>query len=199
MILGAAVIIVGDKNPERLAHARKVGFETINILKHDSLAEQIEQIVGDPRVDAAIDAVGFEASGHGHPDEAAPAAVLNSVDGHHLCRRRQWAFRDSTWLKIPGAANEDAKHGMLKIRFGKGWSKSLHFHTGQAPVLQYNRQLMQAILHDRLPIAKIVNATVISLDEAPNGYRNSIRARRRSTSSTLMELWGRGRRNVQSP
>ena len=29
---------------------------------------------------------------------------------------------------------------------------------------------MQAILHDRLPIAKIVNATVISLDEAPEGY-----------------------------
>jgi glutathione-independent formaldehyde dehydrogenase len=29
---------------------------------------------------------------------------------------------------------------------------------------------MQAILHDRLPIAKIVNATVISLDDAPDGY-----------------------------
>jgi glutathione-independent formaldehyde dehydrogenase len=31
---------------------------------------------------------------------------------------------------------------------------------------------MQAILHDRLPIAKIVNATVIRLDEAPTGYQN---------------------------
>jgi glutathione-independent formaldehyde dehydrogenase len=39
-------------------------------------------------------------------------------------------------------------------------------------VLQYNRQLMQAILHDRLPIAKIVNATVISLDDAPKGYQD---------------------------
>jgi glutathione-independent formaldehyde dehydrogenase len=37
-------------------------------------------------------------------------------------------------------------------------------------VLQYNRQLMQAILHDRLPIAKIVNATIINLDDAPQGY-----------------------------
>jgi glutathione-independent formaldehyde dehydrogenase len=58
------------------------------------------------------------------------------------------------------------------MQFGKGWSKSLHFHTGQAPVLQYNRQLMQAILHDRLPIAKIVNATVISLDQAVEGYKD---------------------------
>ena len=102
--------------------------------------------------------------------EAAPAAVLN-------------ALMDITFVAggvgipglyvvaDPGAPNEDSKHGVLKIRFGKGWSKSLHFHTGQAPVLQYNRQLMQAILHDRLPIAKIVNATVISLDEAPAGYK----------------------------
>jgi glutathione-independent formaldehyde dehydrogenase len=72
----------------------------------------------------------------------------------------------------PGAPNEDSKNGILKVRFGKGWSKSLHFHTGQAPVLQYNRQLMQAILHGRLPIAKIVNATIISLDEAPKGYQD---------------------------
>jgi glutathione-independent formaldehyde dehydrogenase len=74
-------------------------------------------------------------------------------------------------VQDPGAENEDSKNGILKIRIGKGWSKSLHFHTGQAPVLQYNRQLMQAILHDRLPISKIVNATVISLDDAPEGYK----------------------------
>ena len=39
-------------------------------------------------------------------------------------------------------------------------------------MLKYNYQLMQAILHDRLPIAKIVNATVISLDDAPQGYKD---------------------------
>ena len=58
------------------------------------------------------------------------------------------------------------------MRFGLGWAKSHRFFTGQTPVLKYNRQLMQAILHDRLPIAKIVNATVISLDEAPKGYQD---------------------------
>jgi hypothetical protein len=31
---------------------------------------------------------------------------------------------------------------------------------------------MQAILHDRLPIAKIVNATIISLDQAVEGYKD---------------------------
>jgi threonine dehydrogenase-like Zn-dependent dehydrogenase len=46
------------------------------------------------------------------------------------------------------------------------------FHTGQTPVLKYNRSLMQAILWDRVPIAKIVNVQVISLEEAPAGYRD---------------------------
>jgi glutathione-independent formaldehyde dehydrogenase len=58
------------------------------------------------------------------------------------------------------------------MRFGLGWAKSHRFYTGQTPVLKYNRQLMQAILHDRLPIAKIVNATVIPLKNAPTGYKD---------------------------
>ena len=36
--------------------------------------------------------------------------------------------------------------------------------------MRYNRQLMQAILHDRIPIADVVNAQVISLEDAPKGY-----------------------------
>lgn len=37
--------------------------------------------------------------------------------------------------------------------------------------MRYNRQLMMAILHDRVQIAKAVNATPIPLEEAPRGYR----------------------------
>ena len=37
-------------------------------------------------------------------------------------------------------------------------------------MLRYDRQLLQAILSDHLPIAKIVNARVITLDAAPEGY-----------------------------
>ena len=36
--------------------------------------------------------------------------------------------------------------------------------------MRYNYGLMKAILHDKVQIAKAVNATVISLDEAPQGY-----------------------------
>jgi glutathione-independent formaldehyde dehydrogenase len=68
--------------------------------------------------------------------------------------------------------DEDAKTGSLKIRIGLGWAKSHVFTTGQCPVMRYHRGLMRAILHDRVQIAKAVNATVISLDEAPQGYKD---------------------------
>jgi threonine dehydrogenase-like Zn-dependent dehydrogenase len=51
-----------------------------------------------------------------------------------------------------------------------GWAKSHSFHTGQTPVMKYNRQLMQAIMWDRIHIADIVGVEVISLDDAPKGY-----------------------------
>jgi len=67
---------------------------------------------------------------------------------------------------------ENAKIGQLGIRIGLGWAKSHFFTTGQCPVMKYHRQLMQAILHDKIKIAKAVNVTVISLDQAPQGYHD---------------------------
>ena len=70
----------------------------------------------------------------------------------------------------PGGIDDAAKHGSLSIKLGLGWAKSLSFTTGQCPVMRYHRRLMEMILRDRAQIAKAVNATVISLDEAPKGY-----------------------------
>jgi glutathione-independent formaldehyde dehydrogenase len=38
--------------------------------------------------------------------------------------------------------------------------------------MRYHRKLINAILNERCQIAKAVNATVISLDDAPQGYRD---------------------------
>src|SRR5678816_971282 len=50
-LLGAAVVMVGDMIPERLAQAKSFGCEPIDLRKDATLAEQIEQIVGEPTVD----------------------------------------------------------------------------------------------------------------------------------------------------
>lgn len=171
-LLGAAVVIVGDLIDERLAQARSFGCETIDLKQDATLPEQIEQILGVPEVDSAVDCVGFEAHGHGaDAAEERPATVLNSL----MEVGRAGASLGIPGLYVtgdPGAETEAAKEGRLVIRIGLGWAKSHSFHTGQCPVMRYHRQLMQAILYDKVAIAEAVNATVIRLDDAPAGYQD---------------------------
>ena len=168
-LLGAAVVIVADLNEERLAQARTFGCETVDVSEGDP-KDQIEQILGVPEVDCGVDAVGFEARGHGaDAGQEAPATVLNSLmeitaAGGALGIPGLYVTGD------PGGIDAAAKVGSLSLSLGTGWAKSLSFTTGQCPVMRYNHGLMMAILHDRVQIAKAVNATTISLDQAPHGY-----------------------------
>jgi glutathione-independent formaldehyde dehydrogenase len=170
-LLGAAVVIVGDLIPERLEQARSFGCETIDVSKGEP-KEQIEQILGVPEVDAAVDAVGFEARGHGSDaDHEAPATVLNSL--MDLTRAAGKLGIPGLYVTgDPGGVDEAAKIGSLSLRIGLGWAKSHGFTTGQCPVMRYHHGLMQMILNDRAQIAKAVNATIITLDEAPDGYKD---------------------------
>ncbi|NHN54503.1 formaldehyde dehydrogenase, glutathione-independent [Calidifontibacter sp. DB0510] len=168
-LLGASVVIVGDMNAERLAQARSFGCETVDLSSDGELVDQIEKITGEPEVDAAVDAVGFEARGHGEGADEAPATVLNDA----MTVARAGAGIGIPGLYVtgdPGAADDNAKEGTLGMRLGLGWAKSHSFATGQCPVKRYNRGLMNMILAGKAEIAKAVNATVISLDQAPEGY-----------------------------
>ena len=171
-LLGAAVVIVGDMIADRLAQARSFGCETVDLTQGTSIEEQIAEIVGEPLVDCAVDCVGFEARGHG-ADSAVeqPATVLNAL----MTITRAGGALGIPGLYVtedPGGVDDNAKFGRLSIRIGLGWAKSHEFTTGQCPVMKYHRQLMMAILHDKVQIAKAVNATVITLDDAPSGYKD---------------------------
>ena len=171
-LLGAAVVIVGDMIPDRLAQARSFGCETVDLTKDASLEDQIAEIIGEPLVDCGVDCVGFEARGHG-TDAAVerPATVLNSL----MTVTRAGGALGIPGLYVtedPGGVDENAQFGRLSIRIGLGWAKSHEFTTGQCPVMKYHRGLMMAILHDKVQIAKAVNATVITLDDAPTGYKD---------------------------
>jgi glutathione-independent formaldehyde dehydrogenase len=168
-LLGAATVIVGDMNPARLEQAASFGCATADLSTGNDLADIIADIVGEPVVDAAVDAVGFEARGHGRDAEEEPATVLNDI----MNVARAGAALGIPGLYVtgdPGARDNAAKQGQIGVRLGLGWAKSHTFVTGQCPVKQYNRQLMNLILADKAHIAKAVNATTISLDDAPRGY-----------------------------
>ena len=163
-------MIVGDQNPDRLRVLKDAGFETVDLCSGTPLPDQIEAILGSREVDCGVDAVGFEARGHGEgATKEAPATVLNSLmeitaSGGAIGIPGLYVTGD------PGGIDEAAKVGALSLSLGTGWAKSLSFTTGQCPVMRYNHGLMKAILHDKVQIAKAVNATVITLDDAPQGY-----------------------------
>jgi glutathione-independent formaldehyde dehydrogenase len=170
-LLGASVVMIGDMQQQRLQHAKSVGFIPVDLTKSDKLQELIEPILGVPEVDAAIDAVGFEAHGTGKDvGQEKPAVVLNAL----MTITRPAGRIGIPGLYVtedPGSKDKAAQQGSLSLRFGLGWAKSQALFTGQTPVLKYNGLLMSAILHDRIQIAKVVNATVIPLDDAPRGYQ----------------------------
>jgi len=171
-LLGAACVIVGDLIPERLAQAKSFGCETVDISKSASVGDQIAQILGVPEVDCGVDCVGFEARGHGAgAKKEAPATVLNSL----MTITRAGGGVGIPGLYVtddPGGIDDAAKTGNLSIRIGLGWAKSHYFYTGQCPVMKYNRNLMMAILYDKIHIAKAVNVQVIGLDQGPSGYKD---------------------------
>jgi glutathione-independent formaldehyde dehydrogenase len=149
-LLGAAVVIVGDMNPDRLQQARSFGCETVNLGQGGELSEK---------------------RGHGASAGEAPATVLNDL----MTVARAGAQLGIPGLYVtgdPGGIDQHAKIGQLGIRIGLGWAKSHSFATGQCPVMQYNRALMMAILHEKVHIARAVNATVIRLNKAPQGYKD---------------------------
>src|SRR2546422_967163 len=140
-LLGAAVVIVGDMIPERLAQARSFGCETIDLRERIPLGERVAQILGVPEVDSAVDCVGFEAKGQAEQaGTEQPATVLNSL----MALTRAGGAIGIPGLYVtddPGAKDSNAQKGVLGLRIGLGWAKSHSFGTGQCPVLRYNRQL----------------------------------------------------------
>ena len=171
-LLGAACVIVGDLLPERLELVRRAGFETVDLTKDGSVADQIEQILGRREVDCGVDAVGFEAHGHGSEDfrQENPQAVLNDL--FDVVRAGGGIGIPGIYVPgDPGGRDASAQHGQLTLNWGQGWLKSLRIQTGMAPVSQYNRQIMEAILWGRIDLQTIMDIEVIALDEAPAAYQ----------------------------
>ena len=169
-LLGASCIIVGDMNTERLALVKKAGYEVVDLSKDTPLPDQIEAILKDREVDCGVDAVGFECHGQASSKNQ-PEAVLNALmqvvragDGGMGCV--------GVYSEVDTKADSEAhKQGKLLLDFGKAWIKSPKLTVGQCPVMRYNRDLMMAILWDRMPyLREVVNPEVISLDQAVEAY-----------------------------
>lgn len=169
-LLGASCIIVGDYYQDRLDLVKNNGCETIDLNKDIPLPDQIEAILGEPEVDCAVDYVGSEAHGVGaEANEALPAAAINQV--MEATRAGGATGVIGVYGPDPLAPTKAEQQGTFPLDFGKVWIKSPRVSAGQAPIMHYHRELMMAILWDRMPyLSPMLNTKVISLDEAPDAY-----------------------------
>jgi len=126
--LGAACVIVGDMIEERLAQAESFGCETINLATHGNLAEQIEQILGVPEVDCAVDCVGFEARGHGADAATEKPAPCSTRSWKSPARPAASASPASTSPATPAAWTRTPRSAMLGIRIGLAGPRATPSH-----------------------------------------------------------------------
>lgn len=172
-LLGASCIIVGDRNPARLELVRKAGYETVHTNNDIPVADQIEAILGDREVDCGVDAVGLEAHGNGDEDgENHAEAVMNTLFEVVRAGGAMGVPGIYTNLDPLGPKDELSKKGELPLAFSKAWIKSPKLTGGQAPIKKYNRDLMMAILWDRMPyLGEVVNTEVVAMDDAVGAYK----------------------------
>lgn len=165
-LLGAQQIFMVDHHQYRLDFAlRTYGVIPINFDEIDDPASAIiEQTEGYRGVDAAIDAVGFEAKG-----STLETALTNlKLEGSSGAALRQCiaAVRRGGTVSVPGVY-AGFIHGFL---FGDVFEKGLTFKTGQTHVQSYLPTLIELILRGDLH-PDIIISHRLSLENAAEGYR----------------------------
>jgi glutathione-independent formaldehyde dehydrogenase len=171
-LLGASYIFCGDFEQGRLDNAAKLGAIPVNLGK-EKLQDKVKATLGKAEVDCGVDCVGFESCGpHGQKrtSDEERSEVLNTI--FSITKFGGGVGIPGLYLPAdPGAATEYGKKGMYLLDFGNAWNKSLFIQGGQCPVMKWNRLLLEDILAGRTEVAKYLNPTVISLDEAPQAYK----------------------------
>ena len=164
-LLGAEQIFMVDQFAHRLQFAQEAyGVTPIDFTQDDDPAATIiEQTAGHRGVDAAIDAVGFEAKGSTTETVLATLKLETSVG--KVLRQCIAAVRQGGVVSVPGVY-AGFLHGFL---FGDAFDKGLTFKMGQTHVQALLPQLLDHIEQGRLS-PEIIISHRLPLAEAAKGY-----------------------------
>jgi len=163
-MLGVETIFMVDHHPYRLEFARTAhNVIPINFDEVDA-AEVIIEHTDRRGVDAAIDAVGFEAKGSAL-ETTLTALKLEGSSGKAL-RQCIAAVRRGGTVSVPGVY-AGFIHGFL---FGDAFEKGIGFKTGQTHVQRFMPELLSFIEEGRLHPEVIISHRM-SLERAAEGYK----------------------------
>jgi threonine dehydrogenase-like Zn-dependent dehydrogenase len=165
---GAGRVIAIDEYPERLALARdRVGAETLNFAELDSVVNALRDMTGGRGPDAAIDAVGLEASSHGLVGmyDRVKTLGMMQTDRPTALRQAITAVRNGGIVSVAGVYG-----GVIdKFPMGAVVNRALTIRSGQTPVHRYMKPLLQRIEKGEIDPSFIITHRM-NLSEAAHGY-----------------------------
>jgi threonine dehydrogenase-like Zn-dependent dehydrogenase len=162
--LGAGRVIGVDYVPERLALAAKYGVETIDFTAVDDVKELVLELTGGRGVDAAIDAVGMEASG------SLVASILQTtklqIDRANALRECMASIRRGGTLSISGVYA-----GPIQMfELGDLFDMQIQVRMGQANVRMWVDDIVPLLGEDDPLGTEDLATHTMPLEDAPLGY-----------------------------
>lgn len=165
-IMGAGRVIGIDLLPERLALAREIGSETIDLRAVGSLQETLRDLTGGRGPDACIEAVGMEAEGRGLQGayDKVKQAVRLETDRATPLREAVMACRKGGTVAVIGV------WGLLdKFPMGAVMNKGLTLRSAQQHGQAYVPTLLEHVASGALR-TDLLATHVMPLEQGPQGY-----------------------------
>lgn len=165
-LMGAGRVIGIDLLPERLALAREIGSETVDLREVDSLQETLRDLTGGRGPDSCIEAVGMEAQGRGLQGayDKVKQAVRLETDRATPLREAMLACRKGGTVSVIGV------WGLLdKFPMGAVMNKGLTVRSAQQHGQAYVPTLLEHVASGDLR-TDLLATHVMPLEKGPEGY-----------------------------
>lgn len=168
--LGASRVIAIDREEARLALVRDLpGVEVLDFeddVDGTNVVEELKNRTGNRGPDVCIDAVGFEALGHGAGAvvDWAKQLMRMETDRPNVLRQAIYACRKGGVISIPGVYAGFSDHFPMGVAFNKG----LTFRMGQTHVNRLLPELMHWIEEGFDP--GVIISHEVPLERAPEMY-----------------------------
>jgi threonine dehydrogenase-like Zn-dependent dehydrogenase len=168
ILLGARLVVVIDRVPERLAMARAGGAISVNF-DEESVLERLKDLTNGKGPEKCIDAVGMESHATRSFDavyDRVKQAVMLETDRPHVLREMIYVCRPAGTLSVPGVYG-----GLIdKIPFGASMNKGLTWKMGQTHVNRWTDDLLKRIQEGQIDPSFVITHTV-SLEDGPGMYK----------------------------
>jgi threonine dehydrogenase-like Zn-dependent dehydrogenase len=161
---GAGRVIGIDNVPERLAMASKHGVQTVDFSAVENVRDVILDLTDGRGLDAAIDAVGMEASG------SLVGSILQTtkvqLDRGTALREAMSALRRGGTLSLSGVYAGPIQAFPL----GDLFDMQIQLRMGQANVRQWTGDILPLLTEDDVLNVEDLKTHAMPLDDAPHGY-----------------------------